>query len=72
MDYAETVELLRPTHPDLASEMAPFNTLENVLAWMKKRGISLGALELIAQDEYSHDALIPVGSGSEYVVFGCT
>jgi hypothetical protein len=72
MEYQEYVNLLGATHRELARELAPFNTLENVLGWMKARGLSLATLDVVAQDEYSHDVLIPFGPDGSYLVFGVT
>jgi hypothetical protein len=39
--------------------------------WMRRRGIALGAAEIVQQDEFSLDFLCPLGDG-RWVVFGIT
>jgi hypothetical protein len=71
MEYADHVRILEDGHADLARELAPLHNLENVLGWMKARGIPLGALDLVTQDEFHHDLLMPLGTG-EFLGFGVT
>jgi hypothetical protein len=70
-EYAASVQTLRATVPALAAELAGFHTLENVLRWMEKKGLSLAGLDIVFQDEYHHDALIPLANG-RWLVFGIT
>jgi hypothetical protein len=72
MEYAECIAVLRLTHPDLASELAGFRGLGKVMEWMASRGISLAAAEIIQQDEFSLDFVIPLGDPAEYLAFGIT
>jgi hypothetical protein len=71
-EYADYVESLRALHPELAEEIARFHTLESVLGWMKSRGIPLAGLDLVVQDEFHHDVLIPLGADGKHLVFGIT
>ncbi len=72
MEYQDYVSRLEAQSPDLAGEVAPFHTLENVLEWMKRQGIALGSIDVVNQDEYSHDVLIPLDAAGRHLVFGCT
>lgn len=72
MEYADHVALLAERHAGLAREIARFNTLENVLRWMQDRGFSLASLDVITQDEFSHDVFLPLRPGKGYLVFGIT
>jgi hypothetical protein len=72
MEYADTVERLRTEHPGLAEEVAGFTTLEHVLKWLDRRELSFAGLDMVTQDEFSHDILIPLEPGVGYVVFGVT
>jgi hypothetical protein len=72
MEYDDYVRTLAGQQPDLAGEVAGFNTLENVLAWMRRRGLPLGRMDVVTQDEFSHDVLIPLGNGGQHIVFGIT
>lgn len=49
--------------PTLARELDGIRTLEHLLDWFQWRGLSLANLELIAQDEYSHDLITPLNDG---------
>jgi hypothetical protein len=69
-DYADDIARLRASRPDLADRVAGFRTLEHVLDWLKAEGHPLGALDLVTQDEYCHDLLVPVGP--DWLVFGMT
>ena len=67
-EYDDDIALLANTHPELAREVRSFKNLERVLDWMKRRGLSLGSLDLITQDEFSHDLIVPLGQ--DFLVFG--
>ena len=71
-EYAESVAVLRKEHPQLADEIAGFGTLESVLHWMERRGIPLDKIDIVFQDEYSHDFTIPLERDGRYLVFGIT
>jgi hypothetical protein len=71
-DYDDYVLALRATAPDLAAAVMDFHTLKNVLAWMRDRNLSLGSLDVIFQDEYSHDVLIPLAEDPRWLIFGIT
>jgi hypothetical protein len=71
MELGDHIAVLAGTHPQLAKEIAGFHGLEKVIGWLKDRSLSLSSLEMVTQDEFSHDLLIPLGTG-EYLVFGMT
>lgn len=71
-DYTEGIVALRSSQADLAEDLAGFHTLENVLHWMKEKELPLASLDVIFQDEYSHDVLIPLGDERGWLVFGIT
>lgn len=52
------------------ADLAPLTSLEKILVWMKEQSLDLGVIDLIAQDEFSHDLLVPVAG--RYAVFGLT
>jgi len=70
MTFAETASGIRDRRPDLADRVGGFRTLELVLDWLKAEGHLLGSLDLVTQDEYCHDLLVPVGP--DWLVFGMT
>jgi hypothetical protein len=72
MEYAECISVLRSTHPDLASELAGFRGLTKVMEWMKSRGVPLAAAEIIQQDEFNLDFVIPLGNPAVHLAFGIT
>jgi hypothetical protein len=72
MEYTDFITRLRPDHPALAAEVATFLTLEHVLNWMKQRSLPLGTLDLVTQDEFCHDVLIPLPEAPRHLVFGIT
>ena len=72
MEYADYVHLLSKDYPDVAREIGAFHTMESVLKWMDRRGLSVTAIDLIQQDEYNHDVLIPLETPGRYLVFGIT
>jgi hypothetical protein len=72
MEYADYVAALRANDPQLADEIEGFRTLESVLRWMDRREIPLGAIDIVFQDEFSHDFVIPLRDGGRYLAFGIT
>jgi hypothetical protein len=71
MEYTDHIRCLATLDPALAEELAGFTSLEQVLPWMMRRGLPSDGLDVLAQDEYSHDLLVPLGDG-RYVTFGMT
>ena len=72
MDYEDHIRRLKLDHAALAEELSPLLGLEGVMAWMARRGVPLASADIIAQDEYSLDFLIPLKSGGVHLVFGIT
>jgi hypothetical protein len=72
VEYRDQVAGLGREHAGLAAEIAGFHTLENVLAWMQRRGLPLSSIEIIFQDEFSHDFLVPLEPAGTHLVFGIT
>jgi hypothetical protein len=72
MEYADHVAVLKEQRPDLTAELTPLRTLEHVLGWLGRRGLSLAKLDLITQDEYCHDLLVPLGDDGMVLSFGMT
>ena len=71
-EYADSVAVLRRDYPQLADEIANFGTLESVLRWMERRGIALDMIDIVFQDEFSHDFFIPLDGDGKYLAFGIT
>ncbi len=71
MEYLDYVRALEAHAPELAAEVAGLASLEGVLGWMARRGLPLGSLDLVAQDEFCHDLLVPLPDG-RWLAFGMT
>jgi len=72
MEFMDHVHLLNVADPQLAAAIGRFRTLEHVLNWPMFRGADLKSLDLIAQDEYSHDMLMPLPDGKRWLAFAMT
>jgi hypothetical protein len=72
MEYQDYVEQLARTDPELAGNIAGFHTLERVMEWMRKHDLPLGSIDLVTQDEFTHDFLVPLAQENRYLVFGIT
>jgi hypothetical protein len=70
--YRDHVEALSATSPDLAAEVASFHGMEEVLQWMKRRGLTQAAVDLIGMDEFSYDFLIQLEPDDRWIAFGVT
>ncbi len=70
LKYADHVETLRAESPDLATEVASFRGAEDVLQWMKRRGLTQSAVDLIGMDEFSYDFLIQLEPDGRWIAFG--
>lgn len=70
MEYQDFLTALSADEPHLARDLANVRTLEHVLAWMQATGRASAAVDLIAQDEFSHDFLVALEPEGKYLVFG--
>jgi hypothetical protein len=71
MEYADHIQRLAQEDPLLARELTSFTSLEHVLPWLAQKGLPLDGLDVLAQDEYSHDLLLPLPDG-RCLSFGMT
>lgn len=69
--YPDDVERLRQSGFGAATLLAGMTTLEHILNWLQREQRSLATLDMVAQDEYCHDLLLP-WSERERLVFGMT
>jgi hypothetical protein len=69
-EYSEELGPVQRSNPALATEIANFRTLEHILDWMKQNGHAFADLDMVTQDEFCHDLLMPIGS--DWLVFGMT
>ena len=70
LQYADYVALLQPKYPALAEEFGRSDSLEMVLDWMKGRDFPPGSVDIVGQDEFSYDFLIPLEPEGRWLVFG--
>jgi hypothetical protein len=72
MDLESSLERLRDKAPDLAAEVQELRGLGGVMAWMARRGIPLARVEIVQQDEFSLDFLVPLAPDPRALVFAVT
>lgn len=70
MEYPEHVARLAGTCPSLAEQVRSFTNLRHVLDWMKRTGLDLIEVNVIAQDEFNHDFLFRFDGDGKFLVFG--
>lgn len=51
-------------------DFAALTSVEKILAWMKANDLPMDQLDLIAQDEFCHDMLVPFRG--QWLAFGLT
>lgn len=61
--FAKSVAALRGRYPELARELSAFDSLEGILGWVRSRGGNIADIEVIPQDEYSHDVVVEASPG---------
>jgi hypothetical protein len=63
-------EGIMSSYDELDIDLADLTSLEKILAWMQANEFPLNTLDLIAQDEFCHELLIPYRD--RWLVFGLT
>lgn len=58
--YADQLAALTTADPALGAAVAGLRNLEGILRWAPSGGVSLAGLDLVQQDEYSYDFLVPL------------
>ena len=69
MTYAEQLDALRAADPELGAQVAPLRNLEAILKWAPGAGVDFKGVDLVQQDEYSYDLLLPLPAG-RWLSFG--
>ncbi len=72
MEYADHCRRLAVVDAELGGELADLRGLGGVMAWMVRRGLPLGGVEIVQQDEFSLDFVIALSDGARHLVFGIT
>lgn len=70
MEYSDCINDLCLKRSNLAHQIARFTNLEHILSWLTAQSYPLGSLDMITQDEFSHDLLILLGD--DWLAFGMT
>jgi hypothetical protein len=72
MEYDDYVGQLARHYPDLAAQAQQLRGMGGVMSWMASQGIPLSKAEIVQQDEYSLDFLLPLSRENRWLVFGIT
>ena len=71
MDYRQHLSNLAAADPALAAQVEPLRNLEQILGWLSRAGVAMAAVDLVQQDEYCYDVLVPLPD-RRWLVFGVT
>ncbi|HJZ56739.1 MAG TPA: hypothetical protein VKE74_17360 [Gemmataceae bacterium] len=71
IEYPEQLAALTATDPGLVEQLARLQNLAAILKWAPTAGVPLAEIDLVQQDEYSHDALLLLPD-RRWLVFGVT
>lgn len=69
MNYTEQLAWLTASDPALGAQVAGLRNLEAILRWAPDAGIAFAGIDLVQQDEYSYELLLPLPD-SRWLVFG--
>jgi hypothetical protein len=72
MEFLDCLPAIRANRPELADRNAGFTSLEHVLNWLTGDNYALHQIDMITQDEFCHDLLIPLLDTGNILVFGMT
>jgi len=72
MPHLKDIDPVAEPSPGLIDEIRSLSSIRDILSWMQHRGIRLDSLDVITQDEFSHDVLVPVGPTGDWAAFGVT
>ncbi|MFN8657339.1 MAG: hypothetical protein U0105_13440 [Candidatus Obscuribacterales bacterium] len=56
----------------LLESLRELNTLERALRVLESQGFPLNRMDVVAQDEFSHDVLVPFPEGARCIALGVT
>jgi hypothetical protein len=71
VDYPEQLAELTAADPVLGEQVVGLRNLEAILKWAPAAGVDLAGADLVQQDEYCYDFLLPLADG-RWIVFGVT
>ncbi|CAN5180681.1 hypothetical protein BH10CYA1_BH10CYA1_61100 [soil metagenome] len=73
MPYQDSVSALKERFPDVAAALSLCTNLDRAIQYLSSSELfSLSRMDVIAQDEFTHDVLVPFAQGAQYLVFGST
>ena len=73
MSYQDGLKVLRTRFPDLAAALSRCTNLDRAMRYLaSNETFLLSKMDVIAQDEFTHDVLVPFAHSAEYLVFGST
>ncbi len=73
MSYQDSVNALKECFPDLAAALSRCTNLDRAIQFLASNEMfSLSKMDVIAQDEFTHDVLVPFANSTQYLVLGCT
>ena len=72
MEYIDCVAELDCNLPELAGRIRLFTSLRHVLDWLTTIKYPLQQLDMMTQDEFCHDLIIPMPEYGHVLVFGMT
>ncbi len=70
-EYSEQLAALTSADPLIGEQIARLRNLEGILKWAPEACIPLAGIDLVQQDEYSYDLLLPLPD-ARWLVFGVT
>ena len=57
---------------NLANEMLQMKSLDKALRYLETKGFQLRLMDVIAQDEFSHDVILPFPESHRFLAIGVT
>jgi hypothetical protein len=69
--FPEQLATLADADAALGDQLARLPNLRAILKWAPTAGVPLAGMDLLQQDEYNHDAMLPLPDG-RWLVFGVT
>lgn len=71
MKFEEYVKDISRDWPEL-SGLATCNNLDNAFRFLSSLGFSIGEMDIVSQDEFTLDLMLPFPSAQLYLILGVT
>jgi hypothetical protein len=72
LSYIDSVNQIKECDAELAQALSEVTNLDRALRKLEQLRFRMAEMDVIAQDEFSHDVLIPFAEGERYLVLGVT